>query len=257
MKESQEHRTRLEYVDSDTFTRFAEFIYGGDYNTAEARVVLDDAEVEKPRAESDIPEAEEVHLFDPPPPPEPETETSYQEALEDVVELQWPVGWTFREQRARGGKIPIQKQLPPLASLATFSLPTNNNVSFPKIADAKIRNDALMYDYTEAFCHVRLYAFAEQYQINDLKNLVLRKLHKVLMDTTFHPLRTSELVQLLKLAYESTPELSSREEPLRELLTHYVAWNFEALAPMEDFQHLLEAGGTSVIDICQKACRRL
>ena len=44
MKESQENRTRLNNVDSDTFARFAEFIYSGDYNTAEARIVLDDVD---------------------------------------------------------------------------------------------------------------------------------------------------------------------------------------------------------------------
>lgn len=99
-----------------------------------------------------------------------------------------------------------------------------------------------MYDYTEAFCHVGLYAFAEQYRVNDLKNLILHKLRKALMHTTstFHPLRDRELVQLLELTYHSTPELSASEDLLRALLTRYVAWNFEALAPLKIFQFFLD-----------------
>jgi hypothetical protein len=41
----------------------SEFIYGGDYNTAEACVVLDDAGVENLRAGSDSPKAEAAYLF--------------------------------------------------------------------------------------------------------------------------------------------------------------------------------------------------
>lgn len=93
------------------------------------------------------------------------------------TEPEWSFGLKSKKKRTRGGKVPIQYQLLPLASLATFPLPANSDVPFPKIIDDKIRNNALMYD---AFCHVRLYAFAEQYQIQDLMNLVLRKLHKVL-----------------------------------------------------------------------------
>jgi hypothetical protein len=50
-----------------------------------------------------------------------------------------------------------------------------------------------------------------------------------------------ELVELIQLAYRNTPDLKSKEEPLRNLLTHYVAWNFEELAPMKKFQDFLIA----------------
>jgi hypothetical protein len=53
--------------------------------------------------------------------------------------------------------------------------------------------------------------FAEKYQINDLKDLVIRKLHRALMDTTFHPLRVGEFVELIQLAYKNTPDLKSKE----------------------------------------------
>jgi hypothetical protein len=37
----------------DTFARFVEFIYGGDYNVTEALIVFDDLDAERRRSESD------------------------------------------------------------------------------------------------------------------------------------------------------------------------------------------------------------
>jgi hypothetical protein len=164
-------------------------------------------------------------------------------------------GHSPKKKRKRGIQIPVRNRLPPFAD---FSLPSVNKVSFPKINDSEAGSDTgLMYDYAEALCHVRLYVFAEQYQINGLKDLVRCKLHSALINTTFHPLRVGELVELIQLAYQNTPDLKSKEEPLRNLLTHYAAWNFEELAPMKEFQDLFIAGGTFVNDLCQKVCQRL
>jgi len=77
-------------VDWDTFTRFAEFIYGGDYNTAQACVVLDEARVEIPRAESDSPKAEAAYPFDRP----TQTENPFHKAQKADAEPEWPSGWT-------------------------------------------------------------------------------------------------------------------------------------------------------------------
>jgi BTB/POZ domain len=255
MKESQEHRARLSNVDTDTFTRFAEFIYGGDYNAAEAGTVLDDVETEETREESESLSARQAYLLDSATEDAPPAEDA---PPDEVPGLDSALSFGFTSKHNRGRKIRIRKQLQSLASLAAFPIPDKKDISFPKIDDATFKNDSeLLYDYTEALCHVRLYAFAEQYQVQDLKNLVLHKLQKALKDTNFHPLHTDELADLVELAYKSTPNLSSREEPLRELLTHHVAWNFKALAPTKDFQRFLEAGGTWVNDICQKVCRRL
>ncbi len=40
MKEAIDGRVRLDYIDHGTFTRFAEYLFGNDYNPAEALVVL-------------------------------------------------------------------------------------------------------------------------------------------------------------------------------------------------------------------------
>jgi hypothetical protein len=65
------------------------------------------------------------------------------------------------------------------------------------------------------------------------------------------------LRKLVQLAYQNTPDLKSKEEPLRNLLIQYAAWNFEELALMKKFQDLLIVGRTFVNDLCQKICQRL
>jgi hypothetical protein len=60
MKEAQEKQTSISDVDKDTFARFAEFIYGSDYNVAEALIIVDDFDTESRRSESDSPRPLEV-----------------------------------------------------------------------------------------------------------------------------------------------------------------------------------------------------
>ncbi|KAK5456538.1 hypothetical protein LTR55_012062, partial [Exophiala xenobiotica] len=163
MRESQENWMHLNNVDGDTSTRFSEFIYGGDYNSAAACVVLDDPEVGHPRADDVVPKGElrEVPCpFGLPAQPE----DLFHKAPETNAEPDAYSGCASKKKHTQGGKIPIWKQPPPLASLADFPLPANTRLLSPKILDTKDRNDSLMYDYTEAFCHIRLYAFAEQYR---------------------------------------------------------------------------------------------
>jgi hypothetical protein len=251
MMKAEEKQTFISNVDKDTFARFAEFIYGGDYNVAEALIVLDNLDTERRRSESDSPRPLEIDVEEIPDPPSPEDAAD----PPPLDENDWSPPRNSKKKRKRGIQIPVRNRLPPFAD---FSLPAVDNVSFPEIHDHEAVSDTgLMYDYAEALCHVQLYVFAEKYQINDLKDLVIRKLHKALMDTAFHPLRVGEFVELIQLAYENTPDLKSKEEPLRNLLAHYAAWNFEELAPTSAFQDLLIAGGTFVNDLCQKICRRL
>ncbi|OQV10665.1 BTB/POZ domain-containing protein [Cladophialophora immunda] len=242
MKEAEEGKARLSNVDEHTFARFAEFIYGGNYNADEALIVLDDAEPESETARSETPKlADEVR----------ETSPVSQRGESPNSE-----NWARpkkKDKRKRGDKILIRRHL---ESFSEFAIPSIEKVSFPEINISETESDTgLTYDYTEALCHVRLYVFAEQYQIHKLKDLVLCRLHSALQHTTFHPVRTGELCDMISLAYENTPEL--KEEPLRDLLTHYVAWKFEDLAPTKEFKELFIGGGMFVNDLCQKVSLRL
>jgi len=250
MREAEEKQSFLRDVDEETFAWFAEFICGGDYNASKPLIVLNQWEAEWHSCGRDSPPepaaAEVFPAEEIPPDPPPQEEDR-------------PDNWTLRygskTKRKRDIRIPIRKRL---SLFADFSLPQIDKVSFPKINDGENGSDiGLIYDYAEAFCHVRLYMFAEQYQIKDLKDLVMCKLHSALQNTAFHPLRVEELCDLIRLVYQNTPDLKSKEEPLRSLMTHYMACNFEELVPMEKFQELLIPGGIIVTGLCQKVSRRL
>jgi hypothetical protein len=254
MREAEEKQTSLTGVDEGTFARFAEFIYGGDYNVAEPLIVLDNWETERDNPGSDSPQPVEAA------PAEETSETSETPAVpppqDEVPDAHdWTLRHDSKKKRKREIQIPIRRRLSPFAR---HSLPLIDKVSFPKINDPEAKSDTeLMYDYAETLCHVRLYIFAEQYQVDALKDLAICKLHGALKDTIFHPLRLGELVDLIQLAYQNTPDLKSKKEPLRNLLAHYVAWKFEKLVPTKEFQPLLLAGGAFVNDLCEKVSRRL
>src|SRR5437773_611784 len=71
MREAEEKQTSLRDVDEDTFIRFAEFIYGSDYNVAEPLIVPDNSEIERGNAGGDFPPLVEIAEHATEEPPEP------------------------------------------------------------------------------------------------------------------------------------------------------------------------------------------
>ncbi|KAK5203049.1 Rab GTPase ypt31 [Exophiala xenobiotica] len=119
MRESQENWMHLNNVDGDTFTRFSEFIYGGDYNSAAACVVLDDPEVGNPHADDVVAEGELREVPCPFGLPA-QAEDLFHQAPETNAEPDGYSGYASKKKYTQAGKIPIWKQPPPLASLADF-----------------------------------------------------------------------------------------------------------------------------------------
>jgi hypothetical protein len=217
MQEAKGQQASLEDVDEDTFTRFGEFLYGGNYNVTKPTVV------DQPRSEGGDSKSASQQL---------------------------PSKRKKQDNRTRA-----QERF---LGFANLQLPTVDKDSFPVIESSGVeKNTSKMYDYSQAFCHVHLYTFAEKYQINSLKNLILCNLHKVLRDTKFHPSRIGDLCDMIRYVYQNTPELISQEEPLRSMLVHYVACNFERLVLTEEFQELIIAGGPIIKALCQKVGQRI
>lgn len=72
--------------------------------------------------------------------------------------------------------------------------------------------------------HARIYVLADKYDMPHLKNVAVRKLQKALdwlmpIEEDFHPY----IADLIKFIYGNTPSLGSTRDPLRELVTHFVA----------------------------------
>lgn len=96
--------------------------------------------------------------------------------------------------------------------------------------------------------HAQLYVSADKYCINDLKSLVLHKLHAILDGYKAVPSNMLAIVELIRFVFnnENTADLENDVEPLRGLLGHYAASQLDAIKASGLFRDLLEDGGPFV-----------
>lgn len=104
-------------------------------------------------------------------------------------------------------------------------------------------------DFTPVFiAHAELYVFAEKYQISILKQNTLHKLHKTLAIYRINPDDISAIIELIRYTFsdENTLELENHVDDLRELVTAYVNSEIKIIGNCEQFLVLLEEGGAFV-----------
>ena len=110
-------------------------------------------------------------------------------------------------------------------------------------------NQSAEEDYTPIFLgHARLYVFADKYDIIPLKALVLAKLHDTLCKFSLYEARFGDILELVRYVYENTPSRTPRDS-LRELVTHYVAYEAKKLAASEQGLDLVEENGSFARDL--------
>ncbi|MCJ1435085.1 hypothetical protein MMC27_004455 [Xylographa pallens] len=250
MKEAQSGCVIWADVDEDTFARFAQFVYTGDYVPA-AHVLLEPEVPAPPVTEDDT---NKVPQVDSPPP----------ETIEEEKSLEVPVpndGWGFvglspKKGKKSGNQAKKWKSTPLLPFHdRKYPLPTSSTCLKEK---CKTRaNTSELEDYTPVFLgHTRLYAFAEKYGIESLKSVVLHKLHETLHLFTPYEARYGDIVELLRDTYDKTPT-RRRLEPLRELVTQYVASEAKKVINTEQCLSLIEEGGQLARDLFAMLLERL
>ena len=113
-------------------------------------------------------------------------------------------------------------------------------------------------DYTRVFlCHVELYVFAAQYEIDKLKVLALNELHAVLAVFKLYQERTGDIIALLDYSYAKTKSPVSGKEPLRDLLTRYVAFEMDTLMLDWRFEDLMKDSGDMLSDYMSSVLKRI
>ena len=96
--------------------------------------------------------------------------------------------------------------------------------------------------------HARLYTLADKWDINQLKSLALQKLHKSLIDFEISEARYTDVVDLVRFAYENTPDRPEIDD-LRELVSAYVAFEAPQIATSGPCPLLIEECGAFARDI--------
>lgn len=242
IKEAKERSVRLVDVEEETFARFAEYIYGGGYNVPSPAILPDQAD----SSNESVPEppAERVTADLEAPTEEP--------PMHD--DLYWGQSHTSKK-KTKHRKAPISESL---SSFASFALPTLASVPFPQLVAQQVPEDPWSsLDYTEILlCHAQLYVFAKKYDVVGLKDLVLCRMHSVLkVMSSFSQIR--KIVPIVEHIYQNIPSMTNSNEPMRDLLTHFVAWKFKTLMGEEGFREYFVKGGDFVIDVCRKVGGRL
>ena len=104
-------------------------------------------------------------------------------------------------------------------------------------------------DFTPVFiAHAELYVFAEKYGIKILKQTALHKLHKTLAIYLINPIDIRPIIELIRYTFsdDNTLDQENHLDDLRGLVTAYVTSEIKIIGKCEQFLMLLEEGGPFV-----------
>ncbi|KAI9762719.1 MAG: hypothetical protein M1840_001186 [Geoglossum simile] len=221
MLEAREGCACLEDVDEETFVRFSQYLYTGDYS-----------------ATTPDPPATNPHH-----PPRRLSEVF------PVIELE-----PFQPGGPYGSRCRKCGRQTHSASKRSEAWDEFENTTYPALQPCESPENP-----TPIFLsHVRLYAFAEKYDIASLKDLTLHKLHRTLSNFPSCHGQIGDIVDLLQCSYEVTADREGGAvDGLRRLVIHYATCVVEDLAPNERFQGLLEDGGQFARDLFRQMLKRL
>ncbi|KAE9366048.1 hypothetical protein N431DRAFT_517078 [Stipitochalara longipes BDJ] len=111
---------------------------------------------------------------------------------------------------------------------------------------------------TEALLtHSSLYILAEKWGISSLKMLTTFKLAHALSMLKLNAQKVPYIVELVRHAYNGTPDLKTGIDDLRDLVCQYAAANVKVLSEHEMFEELIEEGGAFVSDLWKRVLPRI
>lgn len=91
--------------------------------------------------------------------------------------------------------------------------------------------------------HARLYVFADYHGIAAPQTHSLRKLHRILIGFIPYEKRVGDIVELVRYCYENTVDRGEESDALRSLVNSYTACKVEELWKCQAFRALLETIG--------------
>jgi len=280
MGEAQTRSATLEDVDEETFVRFCQFAYTGDYAvpsfaTVENAIISSEIVVARNGQACSRPD-----LVDPVPDDAEFVQSATHEypaeaAVEVAPEVQW--GSWGHPKKSKKSKRPRGEFSNLRGSDSDREATTSKKVRLRQSFDNKVYslpesqqqlthectprpNSSPEEDYTTVFLgHASLYVFAKKYGVESLRALTLNKLHNTLVTFTLYPARIGDIVKLISYTYSSehTPDHEDRVDDLRALVVHYVACEVDTIGESELFLSLLEEGGPFVRDFWRKVKDRI
>jgi hypothetical protein len=251
MREAQDGFAELKDVDEQTFVRFCQYAYIGDYTIAQYEVILDSPVTARQNASL------QGHECDATVP----TDEILNSKKKDKKKKGVMSDFSFETSCVSCGHTPdlVTASSGKQALLNDFQrryYPVSISTFQPH------RNSGEDEDYTNIFlCHSRIYVFAEKYDIASLRTLALYKLHQMLKAFKLHGKWIGDIVSLIKYSYNNDNtrdnEVGQEVDSLRKLVVHYVACVFEIVARDHSFLALMEEGGPFVRDLMSMLLKRM
>ena len=224
MKEAQARTVNWEDVDEETFARWAQFVYTGDYPLVSCNIVTEPTT--STEEATPLPELQPEAL--------PDDSLGDQWAFHSFSRTKKPT----RKSDLFSERSKFHDLTYPVLSLSKFS-----NM-------CKIRpNESSVEAYLPVFLgHARFYVFAERWGIKSLQTLALHKLHATLCGYKPYKALYGDIVELIKYTYQNSPT-QKRIEGLRALVTKYVTQEQIQIAKSEPCLSLVKDEGSFARDL--------
>ena len=246
MKESSDGVATLEDVEVETFSLFCQFAYTMDYDYIQPVRSLDLS-----RKNEVVVDGDHSHDCEPISVPNEPLEVpneTFPVPDEPPVMISIDVGVPISKKKkliSRKEKFREHFEL-----LSCYSGPTQS-LRVPRVAPDFSNDKEASKSFRDVFFgYAKLYTFSVRYCIEDLTNLTLSKLHHTLKSIGIPDAEIMvDIVNLIDFVFEYTQDLDHRRDPLREMLTLYVATQIDTAHRSAEFHSLLERGGKFVSDL--------
>jgi hypothetical protein len=238
-EEADTRAVKWDNINEETFAMLAQYMYTGEYNPSPYKIVEEMAP-----APATLPEARSLTV-----PVAKDTEEIIYLSSEELS-IEWDA-WQFgASKKTSKGKRGYSAAPPPavkpvsFADFASLSYPPPSSTAAwtprPNVSESE--------DYTPVFLsHAHLFAVADLYDIPPLRALALYKLHATLVVHTPYEARYSDIITLARYAYANTADRQP-PDPLRNLITHYVA-SQKRIAASKTCRELVLEGGAFAGDL--------
>ena len=253
MVEAQEGFAALEDVDEATFIRFIEWAHKGYYTAAEFVQEREDEVVTTAQETRSVSQGgDEVA-------PVPETPQYFAQAVAESFEVD---SWSQPYKKGKKSKREDEWGVPPQGrkmELKEAFISRKYTVRQTHLIVPSPRpNQNLKEDYTQVFLsHVRLYVFADKYDIQRLKVLALEELHATLAVYNLYHKRTGDIIALLRYVSGNICEREQSNEGMRKLMKQYVGCEMDTLVGDEEFKDLLIEDGGPLLGDFMMMVRRM
>ncbi|KAI5213469.1 hypothetical protein E4T40_09702 [Aureobasidium subglaciale] len=227
MRESQEECVRLDDVDSQTFSRFVEWLNTDTYSAPGA-----------PDSKSVSDRGDEC-----------QSDVTSQSALLPTWVVDGDVCPTSEEQMFPHRRVSSRQFDLPGAAIRPIIRQIDQTQS--RSPDT---NESILH--ASCFAHAKLYVFADQRQISALQRLTAKRLQETLQTLNQSAEQALLITSLVDYAYENTAGMNMEENPLRRVMVETAAEQLERLIPSPVFLELLEEGGQFVMDLVREMMAR-